>query len=239
MEDFSGALMYFHAKRFVILSLFVLAGVPLTLLYINYARAKVVYDGDLVSEQICRECTGTGKWVEMEGGFNPLGGRCPACGGDGIVEVILPGPNRPTRIQGIVVERDDLTDFSTYRSVRPPLFARGGPPPNGARGIPGARVVFAGPGEPIEIVSNPLGLFNAKLRPGKYQVTIESPRHTTLESELEVPILTEAIWLEDAMIIRELSSTSEAQARYGFEILIGLTRPNGGRGVFISCFGGP
>jgi hypothetical protein len=112
-------MFYHYARRGLIFCAFVLAAIPITLLGIRHVRAKVLYEGDIISERTCRECAGSGKWVELEeAGFRPAGGRCPGCGGDGTVDVILPGPNRPTRVQGMVAERDDLA-----RSPRKPRRA--------------------------------------------------------------------------------------------------------------------
>jgi hypothetical protein len=229
-------MIYHYARRGLIFCAFVLAAIPITFIGIRHVRAKVLYEGDIISERTCRECAGSGKWVELEeASFRPAGGRCPGCGGDGVVDVILPGPSRPTRVQGMVAERIDLGDESTYATARPhPMKGS-----SGVRGVAGAKITFEGICDPIEVVANPLGLFNLKLAPGHYRVTIESPRHTTLRSELEVPVLTDEIWLTEARIVYEPSSLSEAQALFGFEILAGLDAPQNGPGIFISCFGGP
>ena len=227
--------MYYYARRGLLFCAFLIAAVPITLVGIRHVRAKVLYEGDIISERTCRECAGSGKWVMMEEGFNPPGGRCPGCGGDGVVDVILPGPNRPTRIEGMVVEREDLTEESTYSLVRPHPI-RGS---TGVRGVAGARILFEGLCDPIEVTANSLGLLNLNLAPGHYRVTVESPRHAAIHSQIEVPVLTDEIWLTEARTVYAPSSVSEAQALYGFEILAGLSSRDSGPGVFISCYGGP
>src|SRR5688572_4676340 len=226
--------MYRQARRSLIFWAFILAAVPITLVGIRHVRAKVLYEGDIISQRTCRECLGSGKWVYMDEGIGPPGGCCPACEGKGVVDVILPGPNRPTRIEGMVAERAGLADDSTYSLVRPHP-TRGS---TAVRGIAGAKILSEGLCDPIELTANPLGLFNLKLAPGHYRITVESPGRTTLRSEIDVPVLRDEIWLTKGRIVREPVSTSEAQALHGFEILAGMSAATDGPGVFISCYGG-
>jgi hypothetical protein len=209
------------SRRILILIVFVLVLTPITLYFIQAVRTPVLHAGDRLERRVCRDCGGDGKNFGMEGPVPPMLERCPACGGDGEVDVILPGPNRPTRIRGAVSDKGTLGPFATYDDVRP-----GGPRilerPVGTIG--GAPIRFERhDGTVFDVEANPYGLFHTQLPPGSYRVKAAAPGFQPLAADFEVPVLTEEIWIDEAIIVRELGSTEEAQGKYGFELLIALS----------------
>lgn len=221
-------------RRATGLLIFVLIAAPATFFLIHSLKTPVLYAGDRLEERGCRDCGGTGKMEELEMEIPGLGDRCPVCRGVGKVDVIIPGPNRPTRIHGAVADASKTNPFDTYGSIRsgrspfeppPPPFQR----PEGT--IAGARLTFRrGDSEVTEIEANPFGLFNTKLAPGVYAVTVEAPGFAPLETSLEIRVLTAPIWLEQAVVIRPPESWEDAQSHHGLEILAVLARPGQGEG---------
>lgn len=214
--------MHAVSRRVVLLLILALIATPFTLYLIQAVRTPVLHAGDRLEKRTCRECGGEGTNAALEGAHLPGFEKCPACGGDGKVDVILPGPERPTRIRGAVADKETLAPFATYADVRPGgqrMLER----PSGTIG--GGHVRFErDDGKVFEVEVNPYGLFNTQLPPGSYRVKAGRDGFEPLDAELEVPVLTAPIWIDEAIIIRELGSTSEAQARYGFEVLVALAR---------------
>ena len=90
-----------------------LAMTPVALIVMSRVKTPILYAGDRLESRTCRECAGDGK-NHLEGLPPALGKRCLACGGDGVVNVILPGAERPTRIRGAVADAEKLQDFADY-----------------------------------------------------------------------------------------------------------------------------
>jgi hypothetical protein len=217
--------MYLLARRYQISLFLFLLGIPIFYAAFHYARAPELYAGDSLESRACRQCGGTGRDEQLALDYPEFGDRCPFCRGDGKVDVIVPGPNRPTRIRGAAVDAATTTPLTSYGSVRP-MPARGNPmtsstqKPAGAVG--GAKIAWrSADGKEIETEANPYGLFNMHLPPGVYAMTVTAPGFATLEEELEVLPLTEPIWLEDAQMVQEWSE-EEAQSLYGLCLLVGL-----------------
>lgn len=228
--------MHRLSRRVLFLAACVLVATPVTLYLIHAVRTPVLHAGDRLVKRVCRECGGDGK-SGMEEPVPAWLGKCPACGGDGVADVILPGPERPTHVRGAVADKETLVPFATYADVRPG-GARMLERPSGTLG--GTLVRFERhDGEVFEIETNPHGLFHTQLPPGSYRVKASAKGFEPLEADFEVPPLTEEIWIDEAIIIRELGSTGEAQARYGFELLIALSPDDWDESQLVVAHGGP
>jgi hypothetical protein len=203
-----------------LLTVCVLVATPVTLFLIYQVRTPVLHAGDRMEKRVCRECEGDGK-PRMEEPVREWFRNCPACGGDGEVDIIVPGPERPTHVRGAVADKGTLEPFATYADVRPGGYRTLQKPSGTLAGTP---IRFErDDGKVFEIESNPYGLFHTQLPPGNYTVKISARGFQPLEADFEVPVLTEEIWLDEAIIIRELISEGETQARYGFELLAALS----------------
>lgn len=220
--------MYKLAHRYVVVAIAALIVLPLSYFGIHFVRTPETYAGDAIETRECRQCGGTGKDEQLAEDYPEVGDRCPFCRGDGKVDVIIPGAHRPSRIRGAVLDEATTNSFDTYQSVRPgptPFNPGSGSFDRPAGSVAGAKVVFRHEsGELIEAESNPYGLFSLLLPPGDYQVTIIAPGFDKLEDELEVPVLTEPIWLEEAKLVCEPGSFAEAQSMNGIEILAALAK---------------
>ena len=219
--------MYALARRYQ-LSLFLgLVSIPIFYFAFHWARTPDLYAGDVLESRACRHCEGSGRDEGLAQDYPELGDRCPFCRGDGKVEVIVPGPNRPMRIRGAVVDTATVTPFTTYNSVRPiPSHANplATPFEKPAGAVGQAKITWRdASGKVVETEANPFGLFNVLLPPGDYTLAVAAPGFEALEEELEVPPLTEPIWLEEARLVVEVSE-EEAQSLYGLSLLVGLGR---------------
>lgn len=192
---------------------------------IAYVTGPDLYEGDVLEKRTCRECGGDGK-QEPDPSFPMVGDRCVACRGKGEVEVIVPGPNRPTRIWGTVQvadkprSEDDLDDFLPPAGGRSQTLMTG----FGARAVPGAigkvtvRFLTEAGAVAEEIQSNSGGGFSQRLGPGKYKVVFRKEGYEPLETALEVPVMEGLIWLEKAETIREDASRAEILSRSGLTL---------------------
>jgi hypothetical protein len=186
-----------------------------------------LYEGDRVEVRPCRQCRGAGTDLEIARQVPELGGRCPFCKGKGVVDVIVPGPNRPTRVWGVVVDLR-LADGAPLRRRTVALIPGTAPPVPG--GIPGAVLTFRSDGEPIEVEADSNGRFSRRFPPGTYQVRAFAPGFLSVEGEMEVPPLTEPIWLEKATLVDEPRSEADARSRFGISLAAGLALPGGDHG---------
>lgn len=144
--------MDLRARRFYIFVAFLIL-VPVTMYLVYDLRTPDLCEGDTLEVRDCKWCDGSGKWSQEEGP-QPMGDRCPSCGGTGKVRVIIPGDKRPTRIRGAVVDAATVDPWATYDSVRPRLGPPGPAAHYGGRSgtrIGGAKVTFTREPGPIEL----------------------------------------------------------------------------------------
>lgn len=195
-----------------------------------YVHDPMLCDGDKLEKRKCRQCGGTGKDEELGRDYPQLGDRCPFCRGKGMVDVILPGPKRPTRIWGVAIDGGKKIDWIEHPHMEK---VRGMPTPfipqkkyPGA--IAGATVTFIPErGEPVAIQSSETGRFSKRLPTGLYTVRARAFGYAELEGEIEVKPLTEPIWLERATLIAPGDTESEAQSEWGLHLFVGLSRDEG------------
>ncbi|MBI4584814.1 MAG: carboxypeptidase regulatory-like domain-containing protein [Planctomycetes bacterium] len=212
---------------------------PVVYYSVRYIKEPVLYAGDKIETRTCRDCGGYGKIEGMEEDNPMIGDRCPACGGKGTVQVIIPGPNRQTRIWGVVVDLEEageellytMPENLRYTPVQTALM------PDELRNVKGAipnvkvTLVRDG-GEAFEITSSSTGRFSQRLPPGDYTVQVNVPGFDPFEEEFEVQPLTEPIWLEEANIIREPDSFEDAQGTNGLIMIMALAK-GGEEGAFL------
>lgn len=200
---------------------------PAYLYVVECATATTLYPGDQLEERGCRECGGSGDPGQYAEEIPGLRG-CPACGGTGQVEVIIPGPNRPTRVRGTVRHwrQDEEQGFSL-----PDMYGGGltgashlmAPCPDG---IAGAEVRFTRSGaEDIVVETNRNGRFLALLPPGEYRVTTSAAGLPGDERELMIAPLTEEIWKTRATILDEPESLAQELAWYCLGFVVRLGEP--------------
>jgi hypothetical protein len=216
-----------YGRRFTIFALFALTtAAAMIFSTVSGLLVPKLCAGDVLEERDCRECLGSGKDPAMELDFPEMGEGCVACGSDGVVQVIVPGPNRPSRVRGWVGDQAVLE--------KQPLWLQGGGPPRADEpfakpvgSVEGVIVTLkSGTSETLELDSNPHGKFHFELAPGTYEMTVTKVGFNTIEATLNVPPLTEPIWLEEAHIIREPESKAQAQSDHGFrlDVVIGRGR---------------
>ncbi len=236
--------MYQTGYRFLIRVGLAVTAIPILYFVVRfsvgYVTGPTLYEGDELQSRPCRECNGKGSQVfGAEEGMPYAGCKCPGCGGRGVVDVIVPGPNRPTRVWGGVVSAAVIGDRP--EETMTPSIIRGNPLesaflPERAQlpgGIPNAIVVFEREGAPvIEVKANTGGRFSQRLVSGTYKVKVSVPGFEKLEEEIVVQPLKDTIWLERASIMREDLTPSELQGSFGLCLVVGLAKPDE-RGAFI------
>ncbi len=210
--------------RIVTFLVLLLLTIPAVYYGTTYLNNPDLCPGDELVERSCRNCGGGGKDPQFAEDYPGMGDRCMFCRGKGTVRVILPGPLRPSRVHGAIFDMD-------AQSSDP--FGMGGGPRMGSRvlmplagGIPRASVILTseGVGEPILLTTNSKGRFLAKVPQGVYTVTTTAPGFYDEERELEVPVLTEPIWLEFATLLEEPQSMAHEQTLYGIELRVPMER---------------
>ncbi len=203
---------------------------------IAHLRGRQLYDDDVLEIRDCRECHGKGHDERYTKDFNGIGMNCMACLGTGKIQVIAPGPNRPTQVWGAVIDfrAGDATiahqcpehirvDFGkTVMLSSNEKVIRGG--------LAGVRVSFKGEGERVIAKTDGGGRFNCKLLPGTHTVEVEHEGFAKLQSTIEIERLTAPIWLERNTIIRARSN-DERTSKDGIALLTLLERPGEGSGM--------
>src|SRR5438874_6810970 len=111
--------MYLVLQRYLVLSLLSLLLILGGMQAAKYFSRPDLYPGDRVEERACRWCGGSGKDKEMARRLPELGDACHACGGDGKVDVIIPGAERPTKIAGVVIDSEWDNGLASPDSFRP------------------------------------------------------------------------------------------------------------------------
>jgi hypothetical protein len=221
--------MYGRIGRVTGLLILLIGAVPVFYYTMTYGVAFVsnpeLYEGDRLEQRTCRICEGTGK--EPADGRPRLDDCCSFCAGRRKVRVIVPGPKRPTRLWGAVVDAARVQNLAgdpgNLRAITHPFLPGSAPKIPG--GIPRARVVFKpAEGEPVAIDTDETGRFSRRLAPGLYRVSISARGYRLLEEPIEVAPLTVPIWLEKATLLREPDSAEEAQSMYGLVLIAGLSR---------------
>jgi hypothetical protein len=179
----------------------------------RYVSRPELYEGDVLAARSCRHCAGTGTSGDLPGGAPGRPPKCPFCRGKGEVQVILPGPNRPTRIWGGVVARDQVgrewlesSAWAASRGVRA-LGVQGLLAP-GTSELPGSIgnalvVIEDAQGATTVITADGSGRFSRRLPPGRYTISAEVEGHRAASVRLEIPEHREPIWLEHARLDEE------------------------------------
>ncbi|MFQ5654686.1 MAG: hypothetical protein ACE5GW_08150 [Planctomycetota bacterium] len=106
--------MYRTTRKALIGFVLFAVGIPVFYYSLSYATKPTLHDGDRLEVRSCRQCGGTGEDGDPGGVFPDGGGACPFCRGAGEVDVIVPGPNRPTRIWGATIAGDRIGVFDLY-----------------------------------------------------------------------------------------------------------------------------
>ncbi|MBI5779412.1 MAG: carboxypeptidase regulatory-like domain-containing protein [Planctomycetes bacterium] len=208
-------------KRYMLFSLAGAAAIILFYGIYQLTSGPKLYEGDRKEERACRLCHGT-----------PEG--CDACGYDGKVNVIVPGPNHRTTVYGEVFEQNvrypSREDGAIYDDGQ--AFRTGGALQQATAGAIGdAKVVFTGSsGERIEKITPFTGKFSLKLLAGTYKVTVEKSGFQQYEKELVVPLATAEIWQEEIpeVIVEQVLSDDPTRQNQGvpdvLSIEIGMAR---------------
>jgi hypothetical protein len=204
--------------RVVGICLLAAALIPIYYFCTRYVNAITLYPGDVLEKRSCRWCAGTGKDEEMARQIPEFGERCPACRGSGEVQVVVPGPERPTRVHGAVRIRfgDDDELYEAPEEMPHAMNSRLLMPLRG--GIAEAAVAFRAldaNNQDIVLKTNGNGRYLAFLPPGAYRLFVQAQGYEPHEEEFEVPPLTEPIWFEHAQCLEEAESPADQASRYG------------------------
>ena len=147
--------MTFATKQRLLLGLAVLLMLAPTFMYAGgYLGQSPMFEGDTRKEMTCATCDGLGL-VKTE--------SCKTCRGRGVVDYILPGPNRPLQLVGTVQD-----------SKSKPLV-----------GADIAITESGKAGEPIIMKTNDSGQFGFKFPPGSYHLRLT---HEKLASDQELKV---------------------------------------------------
>jgi hypothetical protein len=234
--------VYVALQRYLTLAL---AALLLTLgafYTVRYFQKPDLYPGDRIEERQCRWCGGTGQDKEMQAQAPELGDVCRACSGHGQVDVIVPGPDRPTKIAGVVADSQWDNPLATADDFRaPPEFgASAEEHRRKAHTLADCTIILRkSGGDETELTSNEFGFFNTKLAPGSYIIEAKADGYESIRGEFEVPPLTEPIWLERANILDEPKTDAHAQSLYGLNLLVTLNRPGSEAGRIALTAGTP
>ncbi len=218
-------IMYSKARRTMVVCILGFIGIPAFVYSYKYVFGLDLYEGDEVEERECRYCGGTGRDEELALEMPGHSGRCPACAGRGEVQVILPGPHRPVRFRGLVLDALKAPESSQF--VRLPETQQS-PFKKHPAAIAGATVTFIPVvvGDSITLNTNGHGRFSARLIPGEYRVEVRAARRSALRDQFVVRPLVAPIWLEEAKIHEPLSGEA-ARSKYGMAFRARLARKPG------------
>ncbi len=146
---------------------------PLALLMSGKIGLPPLWEGDKLEQRACPECQGKAT-------------GCKSCFGQGKARYILPGPHRPTRFAGLIIDSQ-----KSWLGEPPPAPLPADP---GGQGVFPAHVKFiTNDGFVVPLETDPRGRFQVELIPGRYKVQAGAPGLPAHESELEVAPLTEPI----------------------------------------------
>lgn len=203
---------------------------------VAYFSEKIVHAGDRLETRICRQCDGKGKDEVYSRDFSGIGYTCPGCVGVGKVEVVLPGPTRPTRIRGAVVAWEKMSgpiNADLFKNIQPAFpaslllssqeYAITG-------SVASARVVFEGAGQVFNAKSDSNGRFGSTLPPGSYTVKVEAPGFQAFQDRLIIEPLQSPIWL-DKRKVQGLRTLDERRGAEGLAVVLCLD--NSSRGGFL------
>lgn len=209
----------------------------------GYVSGPTLYDGDIVEERPCRACCPRSPEPSQEGEAPspdpaprvamppPEPGTCTACGGRRTVKVVKPGPSRPTRFWGAVLDRklapEDI-DFHCPDFIALLPFQAAFLPPEKREitgALPNAHILFLGTnGEAIEAKTDNLGRFTQKVPPGTYRVKVSAGGFATLETKLIVDPLVAPVWLDREIGHPGEESGEERRSSLGLALVITLVR---------------
>lgn len=194
--------MYSKARRALGVCILAFIAIPALLYSYRYVFSPDLYEGDELEERECRHCAGTGIDGQLGLEFPGSSDRCPACRGRGRVQVIIPGPKRPVRVRGLVLDSAKVLEpvFMLREPWRPAHPFETHP-----AACSRATVTFTPrAGDPITLETNGHGRFLTRLAPGTYTARVRARRRVELRDELEIKPLTAPIWLEKAKILAPL-----------------------------------
>ena len=208
----------------------------------SWSLGPTLYDGDRLEDRDCRMCRGTGKDPDM---IDYNGGLCSFCGGDGGVDVIVPGDERPTRVWGTVVNVDTIKSPEMYypRHVRPssPNLIHGGDSDHIKGALSDATVTLtSSDGDVVTGTTTARGRFTIFVPPGEYKVEVKANGHKTytVKKRLTIEPLKAPIWLEQATLIQPVDpygdgmTPEEARSTHGLTLVGGVSRKKAKRGFF-------
>ena len=197
----------------------------------SWSLGPTLYDGDRIEERDCRMCRGEGRDPDM---IDYNGGLCSFCGGDGGVDVIIPGDERPTRVWATVVNVAAIKYPQMYsprnvRPQRPSLVDTGGGDHIGGSLSDATITLTSGDGHVVEGTTTARGRFTVLVPPGEYKVEIEANGYKSYRAKKRLIIepLEAPIWREQAELIQPVGdglSHEEARATYGIILVGGVSR---------------
>jgi hypothetical protein len=129
-------------KVLLILSLLMML-TPSFLYWIGPLRRPAMADGDRIETRVCPGCNGSGQVKDK---------KCSQCRGKKQVQYMVPGPHRPTYVEGHVYAPDGVTV------------------------VPEAKLQFHCEAGDWKHTTDEQGRFGADLPPGKYPLEIVSPQ---------------------------------------------------------------
>ncbi len=201
---------------------------------VRHMSAPNLYAGDRIEQRTCRECGGKGKAPQGGEGIPGLGDQCPFCQGEGKVDVIIPGPNHPTTVRGVVVDSGVLQASDCYSTLRPQPNTEGAVGFSAHRGAIGnANLQFVKGDVTVEDTSGSNGLFEVELPPGSYKVLITANGFQDICGEITIQPLTEPIWQERANMIREPGAGEADRSEHGLRYVAAMAKPNQPPGGFV------
>lgn len=212
---------------------------------VGYVTGSTLYEGDQLELRKCRVCSAPPEQSPSEEPDDfPVPPRpnpedCPVCARKGEVEVVIPGPLRPTRFWGVVVDRAKVPEgdeetwcprtigFLTVQAAFLPAEER-----EISGGVARATVLFlTESGDVVEARTDAQGRFTTRLAPGNYKVKVAAGAFATLEASLSVAPLTAPIWNEKVDTFSSVEgSDDEGRSNRGLAVVIALVRPEEGDG---------
>ena len=223
--------------------LFIAVAVSLSL---SGRKKPELYPGDRIEERSCRMCRGSGGASPVPEAHPAPSVHCRDCGGDGQVRVLVPGPNPPTKVWGVIVERERLPKdcdpkYYSPRNIRPnPELVRRKEVPPVLGGVAGARAVFTKSGrDPITATTDVYGRFSIDIPPGECIVELAAVGYQRykIRRKMVIEPLTDPIWFEESQTMHQIAmaegmSDDSARGVYGMTVVGGVSKFSAKRGCW-------
>lgn len=215
--------------------IWVLLSIPIVYLVLRqsvaYLCERPLYPGDRIEKRTCRECGA--KPVTQQFGAAV---SCFACQGKGQLEVLVPGPERPTKVWGLVADwkaADSTLSYKCPKHIRVGLgesFLLTSEEHTIQGGLTGALVTFEGPTGTVSCKAGSSGRFNCNLSPGRHRVKVEAAGFRPIDTTIDIQPLRDPIWFERQRILRERSS-DERRGLDGIALVLLLEKAGEGGGL--------